>query len=84
MPRYIDADAYEFPGDLLHVPTADVVEVKRGEWEMYPDEYEIVSTEFVCSICRETFCTGEMTDEEFLSTLKYCPNCGTKMKEGDT
>lgn len=28
MARYIDADAYEFPGDLIHVPTADVVEVK--------------------------------------------------------
>lgn len=27
--RYIDADAYEFPGDLIHVPTADVVEVVR-------------------------------------------------------
>ena len=29
MARYIDADAYEFPGDLINVPTADVVEVVR-------------------------------------------------------
>ncbi len=27
MARYIDADAYAFPGDLIDVPTADVVEV---------------------------------------------------------
>lgn len=29
MARYIDADAYEFPGDLINEPTADVVEVVR-------------------------------------------------------
>lgn len=29
MPRYIDADAYEYPGDLINVPTADVVKVVR-------------------------------------------------------
>ena len=27
MARYIDADMYEFPGDLINVPTADVVEI---------------------------------------------------------
>ena len=29
MARYIDADAYEFSGDLINEPTADVVEVVR-------------------------------------------------------
>ena len=29
MARYIDADAYAFPGDLIYEPTADVVEVVR-------------------------------------------------------
>ena len=29
MARYIDADAYAFPGDLINEPTADVVEVVR-------------------------------------------------------
>lgn len=29
MARYIDADAYAFPGDLIDEPTADVVEVVR-------------------------------------------------------
>ena len=29
MARYIDADAYEFPGDLINEPTADVVEAVR-------------------------------------------------------
>ena len=39
MARYIDADAYEFPGDLLHVPTADVVEVVRCKDCKYYDGF---------------------------------------------
>ena len=31
MARYIDADAYAFPGDLVDEPTADVVEMKKIE-----------------------------------------------------
>lgn len=54
----------------------------EGEWEKYPDEHEICATEFVCSVCKESFCSSEMTDKELLAMLKYCPNCGSKMKGG--
>ena len=53
-------------------------------WIAEKDEYEICATDFTCSNCKETFCSSEITDEEFLAMMKYCPNCGAKMvkKEG--
>ena len=54
--------------------------IRHGEWKRTPDEYEICATEFVCSNCNESFVSSEMTDEEFLQMMKYCPNCGAKMK----
>lgn len=59
--------------------TADVAEVKHGEWEVCSDEYEICASEFVCSICKESFVSSELTDEQFFQMMKYCPNCGAKM-----
>ena len=61
-------------------PTADVAEVKRGEWAAYPDEYEICATEFVCSCCKQSFASSELTDEQFFDMMKYCPNCGADMR----
>lgn len=55
----------------------------EAEWIKYPDEHFICATEFVCSNCRESYVTSEMTDEQFLETTKYCPNCGAKMKGAD-
>lgn len=52
---------------------------KVGKWEMYIDDYEICATEIVCTHCRESFAT-ELTDEEFLEMMKYCPHCGAKMR----
>jgi hypothetical protein len=52
----------------------------RGWWQCCRDEHEICATEFTCTSCKETFCTSEMTDDQFASTVKYCPNCGTKMR----
>ena len=49
-------------------------------WKAYPDEFGIGETEFVCSNCKESFCSDELTDEEFMQMMKYCPNCGAKMK----
>ena len=60
-------------------PTADVVEVKHGYWEMYEDESLICATEFSCSICNESFCSSDLTEEQMIEMLKYCPNCGAKM-----
>ena len=62
---------------------ADIVEVKHGEWEMCADEYEICASEFVCSACKESFVSSEMTDEQFLEMMKYCPNCGARMDGGE-
>lgn len=55
-------------------------EIINAEWKAYPDEYEICATEFVCSVCKESFVSSELTDEQFLEMMKYCPNCGAKMK----
>ena len=65
MARYIDADAYEFPGDLINEPTADVVEVVRckdckhcefDEWDedilcgcLHPSGLNDVSPNAFCS-----------------------------------
>ena len=38
MARYIDADAYAFPGDLVNEPTADVVEVDKVA-EMFVEQF---------------------------------------------
>ena len=64
---------------INNVPTADVAEVKHGEWEVCSDEYEICASEFVCSVCKESFCSSELSDAEFILMMKYCPNCGAKM-----
>ena len=52
----------------------------EGEWQVCSDEYEICADEFVCSVCKESFVSSELTDEEFLEMMKFCPNCGAKMK----
>ena len=65
---------------IRNLPTADVAEVKRGEWAAYPDEYEICATEFVCSCCKQSFASSELTDEQFFDMMKYCPNCGADMR----
>ena len=61
---------------LKGVPTADVVEVKHGEWI---DKKFFGVNIMVCSICE---CMCEVARFE---NFGYCPNCGAKMdlKEGD-
>ena len=79
---------FHFTGDEIskmfaeHLYNAGYRKQSEGEWIAYPDEHEICATEFVCSNCKESFCTNEMTDWEFIETMKYCPNCGAKMKGG--
>ena len=59
------------------LPTADVVEVKHGEWEEYWDD-DYMECFHRCSECkndapakRDTYCDQVLTN--------YCPNCGVKM-----
>ena len=54
---------------LQKYPTADVVEVKHGEW-IEDGEYQI------CSVCGE-----EHHWDEYRAT--YCEDCGAKMDGGE-
>ena len=62
--------------DIRHEPTADVVEVKHGEWIPHPlEKGEMSIDRDVCSICGVQFADAWMFD--------YCPICGSYMR-GDT
>lgn len=51
-------------------PTADVQEVKHGEWENQEPGYHVA--DFMCSVCH---CESD-------KLFDYCPDCGAKM-DGD-
>ena len=53
--------------DLYNLPTADVVEVKHGEW-IYNVKY------YSCSIC-----AGKRFNLLLGLDAEYCPYCGAKM-----
>ena len=59
---------------LDDTPTADVVEVKHGEWEKDVNFSKIVN-KYKCSLCGA---------EDIVLHHNYCPSCGAKMdkKEG--
>ena len=68
--RLIDADAYEYPGDLINEPTITLDDIiPHGRWEEYPD-----SAHLRCTHCKIEFKKEKMTD-----TKNYCPVCGAKM-----
>ena len=70
------------------LPTADVVEVKHGEWELKSEIHHFfddVDEEFYveCSLCKRTFYVPfELEEEKMLEYARknypYC-NCGAKM-----
>lgn len=53
----------------------------HGHWKIDEDVYEICATGFTCSVCGKSICSSEMTDNEVLEMMKYCPECGAKMDE---
>ena len=59
------------------VGAADVVEVRHGEWDWYPDRMD--RQELLCTNCEEP---APYNDGEQIRTL-YCPNCGAKMDGKD-
>lgn len=63
---------------LNEAPTADVEEVKHGEWiekeEVYGDVY------YTCSNCNNDWTTIDGTPQQ--NFMNYCPNCGAKMDGG--
>ncbi len=71
---------------IENAPTADVAEVKHGEWEdLYNSRYD--NPLYVCSKCN---CRALRTNEkDELGHIKcsqelspYCPHCGAKMDGG--
>ena len=66
--------------DIAEMNTADVVEVKHGEWKIKTDNYDCEY--MMCSCCKEEFYPAEADTVD--TTPNYCMNCGAKMdlKEG--
>ena len=57
---------------IANLPTADVVEVKHGEWRQ--------GVPYVCSICGKPAPDEKNTSERYSCwTSPYCPHCGAKM-----
>lgn len=61
---------------IENIPTADVVERKRGEWinEKVDVGYHFAEYDYECSIC------GGHTGYGRYSTTPYCPWCGADMR----
>lgn len=59
---------------LSSLPTADVEEVKHGEWIRGGIWGDTGSVEYKCSVCRETTYDADL--------LPRCPHCGAKMDGG--
>lgn len=53
-------------GMIFNAPTADVVEVRHGEWKKLYDK----APRYVCTACNHLYNNRE---------YKFCPNCGAKM-----
>lgn len=76
-----DTDKHNYFGNCPHYkPTADVVEVRHGEWELHGNDDDLGST-YWCSHCRyqvdeELFYPNGYAEEK---PYKFCPNCGAKM-----
>ena len=56
--------------NMSKIPTADVVEVKHGEWVFNRHQAPNEKT-YYCSLCAE--------GESDYGRDNYCPNCGAKM-----
>ena len=78
MARYIDADAYAFSGDLINEPTADVVEVKHGEWALeiknfYVDTWDESTELCVYILAKCPFCGEAHSPNQVFSVHYYSP-----------
>ena len=64
---------------IKSAPTADVVEVKHGEWHLL---YNCANEGVYCSVCNKKVYKTYYANQKIKSP--YCPNCGAKMdsKEG--
>lgn len=85
-PYYANPNFFEGFNDVLRMiadevcaPTADVQEVKHGEWK--DDQDDVYWGNYIvkkhCSRCGYTPNFDRKT--ELFDLTKYCPNCGAKM-----
>ena len=70
---------------IYSAPTADVVEVKHGEWLQTKEPLGYKDVDCIeCSACRDSWIIDEDFDFEFHKQYwNYCPNCGAKMDGKD-
>ena len=77
-PENDDYVPYVHYGDMVKcvegMPTADVVERKKGRWNTDKESPEYAT----CSVCGH--CDWDCTESEY---FKYCPNCGAQMEAND-
>lgn len=71
---------------IRNIPSADVAEVKHGEWiETIEHNGWVDETCAECSECGEDFILGEMDMDDIRNLFLYCPNCGADMRmDGET
>ncbi len=99
MARYVDVEKLIAEYDRVHIgaaggarklmeeaPTADVQEVKHGEWvvEAYDDDNRMMIIPYVKHQHSEPFCSNcgkraVLNGAEDYVTSRYCPHCGAKM-----
>lgn len=67
---------------IKNAPTADVVEVKRGEWLQTKEPLGYRGVDCVeCSACHDSWVLDEDFDFETVNVFwSFCPNCGAKME----
>ncbi len=61
---------------VQEAPTADVAEVKHGEWKIIADYKE--SEVAQCTHCKEDFWYMKQGQLQ-IKHMPYCPECGAKM-----
>lgn len=65
---------------FVALTTADVQEVRHGEWQTIRETTDSKTTE--CTACMKSFFfmrKGQLN----IDLMPYCPHCGAKMKGGD-
>lgn len=77
--RQAESDFYKYRDIVMMQPTADVVEVKHGEWHLL---YNCANEGVYCSVCNKKVYKTYYANQKIKSP--FCPNCGAKMdlKEG--
>lgn len=82
------AFCYENAKEIIKsTPTADVAEVKHGEWEYDPDGMDWQLGAWVCSLCKvknDNLGGSKNINPYVFAGSQFCPHCGAKMdrKEG--